>query len=108
MFGFTLNTKVVSIQFSFVLQKEKCIIDEENKYTALEKKAHHCESQLKAYESSSESEVVDRLHYEVADVEQRVKSRNLEIQIFERRVNNSLTCMVLKCDTISGVVSFSS
>jgi polyhydroxyalkanoate synthesis regulator phasin len=53
----------------------------------LEEKAHHFESQLKAYESSSENEVVDRLHQEVADIEQRVKTRNLEIQILERRVS---------------------
>lgn len=47
----------------------------------------HVESQLRAYEKSSENEVVDRLHHEVADVEQRVRSRNLEIQILERRVS---------------------
>ena len=70
------------------IQKEKCIIDEENRYTVLEKKAHHFESQLRAYEDSSENEVVNRLHHEVADVEQRIKSRNLEIQILERRVSS--------------------
>lgn len=62
------------------------MISEENRYRILEKKAHHLESQLHAYENSSENEVVNRLHHEVADVEQRVKSRNLEIQILERRV----------------------
>lgn len=46
----------------------------------------HLKSRLEAYENSSESEVVERLHHEVADFEQRVKSRNLEIQILERRV----------------------
>lgn len=78
---------VANDSMNYHLQKEKCIIDEENKYSALEKKARHIESQVKAYENSSENEVVNRLHYEVADVEQRVKSRNLEIQILERRVS---------------------
>lgn len=69
------------------------MISEENKYCVLEKKAHHLESQLRAYESASENEVVNKLHSEVADVEQRVKSRNLEIQILERRVSCPRFCI---------------
>lgn len=62
------------------------MIESENKCSLLEKKVSHLESQLKGYEKASEDTVVNRLHYEVADVEQRVQSRNLEIQILERRV----------------------
>lgn len=77
------------------LQKERCIINEENKSIAWERKAHHFESQLHAYETSSENEVVSRLHNEIADVEQRVKSRNVEIQILERRVSISSVFLIL-------------
>ena len=69
-----------------LIQRDNSIILLENECSELKKKVGHYESQLEAYVSSSESAVVSRLHSEVSDVEHRVQSRNLEIQILERHV----------------------
>ena len=61
----------------------------------MQKKTQHFESQLEAYENSSENEVVNRLHQEIADFEQRIKARNLEIQILERRASSQSGTVLL-------------
>ena len=64
------------------------VMELENVASDLREKIGHLESQLAAYENQSENVVVSRLHSEVVDVERRVQSRNVEIQILERRVRD--------------------
>ena len=59
----------------------------------LEGRTAHLQSRLSAFEDSSESEVVRRLQSEVADLEKVIRSRNLDIQILERRVRGVCVCV---------------
>ena len=53
----------------------------------LERKNTHLKAQLEAFEESAENEVIKRLQSEVADLEKVIRSRNVDLQIMERRVS---------------------
>ncbi len=70
----------------FFFQKNQELLHRGSTLEEVESKNTHLLSRLAAFEESSESQIVKRLQKEVADLEKTLRSRNLDIQILERRV----------------------